>query len=127
MDYYNCNDFEEYKDKVLNTPMFSKEDIIVCRNILMKILRTIIHDEGITLREFIEKHDEYMKTLNKPKRECNWRRNNILKALLKKDEITYYLFSFIVVNILKKNINYVIFSFIDKDKNIKEYTIKTPL
>lgn len=97
-------DYLEYNNRINNKPIFTEEDVKKCKNVLAKILREIIVKEKITMRQFIEKHDAYMKSISASQCKSNYMKNNILKVVLKRDEMTFRLFSYIITNVFKKNI-----------------------
>lgn len=114
-------------DKLNDKPIFTEESIKNCKNILTKLLREIMVKENITLKNFIEKHDSYMRSINAPASKSNYMKNNILKVLLKKDEMTFRLFSYIVTNILKKNITSISLNLVDGKGNEVKYETKCTL
>jgi len=103
--------FDIYQDTKENKCMFTKEDVERTKHPLMKMFRHIIVEKNITLKQFIEMHDFYMQAIDATPKETNWRKNNLLKALLKKNEITINLFEYVLINILEMNINKMTYEF----------------
>lgn len=97
-------DFANYEDKLNNKPIFTEEDVLNCQNPLMKMLKEMMVKEKMTLKQFIEKHDAYMRSINVDQWSSNYKKNNILKVILRKDEITWKTFAYVVGKVFKKNI-----------------------
>jgi len=115
--------YEMYEDNKENKLMFNKKDVENTNHVLTKMLRHILYSKKITLKKFIEMHDRYMREINASSKDANYKKGNLLKALLKKDEITIKMFEYVLINILRMNITKMTYEFVDENGNEEKYTI----
>ena len=73
-------------------------------NILKAAVVRLLIDHGITYDIFSERHRKFMIDSGRSTTEIATHRNNLLKALLNKDDITYSMFKTITKDILKLNL-----------------------
>jgi len=83
--------------------MFSKDDVNAVGSPLVRLLRLIFYRNKITMDQFSALCGEYGRRIGSSPSGINTDRGNLRKALLK-DEITWRLFYFILLNILRLNI-----------------------
>jgi hypothetical protein len=81
--------------------MFSKEDVEAAGPPLVRLLRLIFYRNRISLDQFSALCGEHGRRIGSTPAMINTDRGNHRKALVRKDEITWRLFYYILLNILR--------------------------
>jgi hypothetical protein len=95
--------------------MFSQEDADKAGNILKAAVIETISRRKITFAEFSELHLMHMVRVGVPTGKITSRRNNLLKDLLGKNELSYKRFAHIMKDILGLNLTNFSMNLRDKD------------
>lgn len=103
--------------------MFTPEDADQAGNILKAAIIETIIDRKITFEKFSELHLNYMIRVGTPADKITSRRNNLLKDLFGKQELSYKRFTHIMRDILGLNLTNFSMNLRDKDNNLLHLSV----
>ena len=80
--------------------LFDKEAVQRAKSPLARLIRIILHKEGMTLDDFTASFNRYAKITGMTAKTSNTEKSNYFKALYK-DSMTFHMLSFILISILR--------------------------